>query len=282
MIIDGHAHMITASIMKALSVDENTKKRLQHEWTDNSIDKHKETWIEAMDKWNIEKTVFMANSSLNKEFTDFINTSERFIGCAKVNPEESDAVLHLEKEYENGMRGVKIYATGDGCDVGAKECYPVYEFCARKKLPIIIHFGVTIGHKSNLFEGNPLRLSSPLKEFPDVNFIIAHFGAGFFRETLMLKYKQDNLYVDTSGTNNWTDYQDSFLTLKDVFKKSIEIFSSEGIIFGTDTRIFPHGYREHILKQQRGILDELKTEMNLSELDIENIMYNNAKRVFRL
>ena len=94
----------------------------------------------------------------------------------------------------------------------------------------------------------------------------------------MLKYKQDNLFVDTAGTNNWIEYQDNPFTLTDVFKKTIKVFTSENIIFGSDTRIFPKGYRENILKEQSGILNKLK----LPKKDKENIMYNNAKKIFNL
>ena len=176
------------------------------------------------------------------------------------------------------MKGAKLYPTSDSFDIGSKEAYEFYSFCERNNLPIVIHFGVTIGRKSDLIKGNPLMLSRVLSDFPKINFIISHFGAGFFREVLMLKYKHENLFVDSSGTNNWIPYQDNFYILKDVFKKAIQVFTPQGIIFGTDTRIFPEGYRENILNQQRGILDEL----NLTNSDKEDIMFNNAKRIFRI
>ena len=118
-------------------------------------------------------------------------------------------------------------------------------------------------------------LSRVIRDFPNINFIIAHFGAGYFREVLMLKYKQDNLFVDSSGTNNWMIHQDLPLTLKYIFKKSLEVFGSKGIIYGSDTRIFPNGYREHILNEQMKVLNEL----NLKKEEKEDIMYNNAKRI---
>lgn len=277
MIIDGHSHMITENIAKSMKISPHILKYLNQEWTKHSVKEHVEAWLEAMDKNQVEKTVFMATAHLNKDFTDFINSSKRFIGFARVNPILKDSLKNLKKEYENGMRGVKLYATNDGFDVSC-DCNPIYEYCEKMRLPIVIHFGMTIGGKSDLFHGNPIMLSRVLREFPKINFTIAHFGAGYFRELLMLKYKQDNLFVDTSGTNNWIDFQDNPFTLKDVFKKTIKVFSPQNIIFGTDTRIFPDGYRENILTQQKTILREL----NVKREDAEDIMYNNAKRVFGL
>lgn len=278
MIIDGHAHMFTVSILKDMSI--NLKKTTK-EFTEApkyTIKENVDAWIAAMDKNKIDKTVFMATTPLNKDFISFINSSTRFVGLAKIDPTKANAVMQFKKELKAGMKGAKLYATNDGFDVSSKKAYPFYKFCQKNNIPIVIHFGVTIGSTSNLTTGNPLLLSNVLKDFPELKFVIAHFGAGFFREVLMLKYKSNNLYVDTSGTNNWLAYQDNFLTLKDVFKKTVEVFSAKNIIFGSDTRIFPDGYREKILIQQVDILDEL----DLSKEDINNVMQNNAKHVFNI
>jgi len=281
MIIDGYAHIMTESIVRDMGIGLQKVPPQLAEMTKRSVKENVETWLSAMDKFGIEKTVFMATASLNKDFTEFINSSSRFVGFAKINPKPYEPVATittLQKEFENGMKGVKLYATGDGFDVGCADMYPFYEYCQQNNVPIVIHFGVTIGMRSNLMAGNPLLLSRILKDFPKLNFVIAHFGAGFFREVLMLKYRTDNLFVDTSGTNNWIPYQDNFLILKDVFRKAIEIFGPQKIIFGSDTRIFPDGYRENILSEQIKILDEL----NLSSADKEDIMSNNARRVFNI
>jgi len=195
-----------------------------------------------------------------------------------VNPSEDDALVKLKKEIKAGMSGVKLYPSGAGFDVGDAKCYSIYEYCEKNKLAVVIHFGVSIGRGADLRFGNPVMLSRVVRDFPNVNFVIAHFGAGYFREVLMMRYKQENLLVDSSGTNNWMVNQAYPLTLKDVFKKSIEVFGSKGIIYGSDTRIFPDGYREHILREQMGVLDELK----LKEEEKEDIMYNNAKRIFSI
>ena len=275
-IIDGHAHMINLNIIKGMmNISESEIKRLSNEFTEKNAKEHKKAWLEAMDKLNIKKTIFMGTTHMCQDFIDFINSSERFYGFAATNPTEEDALEKLEKEIKSGMSGVKLYPSQLGFDVGDAKCYSLYEFCEKNKLPIVIHFGVSIGNAADLRYGNPVMLSRVLRDFPKINFVIAHFGAGYFREVLMLKYKQDNLFIDSSGTNNWMIYQDSPLTLKDIFKKSIEVFGSKGIIFGSDTRIFPNGYREHILNEQIKVLNELK----LTQKEKEDILYNNAKRI---
>ncbi len=278
MIIDGHAHFFNKKTFgnnfpKNFKMNESMKKMAST--IDHTIEENKDAWIKAMDKEGIEKTVFMSTSTLNQEFTSFINSNERFIGFATLNPELKDAVEILKKELENGMSGVKLYATNGQYNIGSDKTFPFYEYCENNQIPITIHSGVTIGPTADLFTGNPIHISRVLSAFPELNVIMAHFGAGYFREVLMLKYKRENLYVETSGTNNWLPFQDNFLTLKDVFKKSIDIFGPDKIIFGTDTRIFPDGYRTGILKEQQKILEEL----NVSSSDKQKIMHGNMSKL---
>lgn len=277
MIIDAHAHMFTEKMFLGMQMPKYKVPQSMIDSVKHTLEENKKAWIDAMDKAGIEKTIFMSTVSLNEEFSSFINSSNRFIGFAKINPESPDAIETLKKELSMGMKGVKLYATSGEFNVGSQSAYPFYEYCEKNKIPITIHFGVTIGRTADLYTGNPIHLSRVLGEFPNLTFIIAHFGAGFFREVLMLKYKRDNLYIETSGTNNWLPHQDNFLTLKDIFKKSLEIFGPEKMIYGSDTRIFPDGYRYHILKQQQDILDEL----NVSRENKEKIMYDNINNLIR-
>ncbi|MBR9704483.1 amidohydrolase family protein [Candidatus Pacearchaeota archaeon] len=278
MIIDAHNHMITGNIIKKMGYKESQMSETLKEFSRHDVKENTDFWLSEMDKYEIDKCVFMANSSLDNDFIEFINSSTRFEGFCKINPIHSDSLDKLKKEIDVGMRGVKFYATSEGFDVSSLKCYPVYEYCEKNNIPIVIHFGVTIGRNSVLQMGNPLLLSKVLKDFSNLKFVIAHFGAGFFRETLMLKYKHPNLFVDTSGTNNWLNYQDNFMNLKDVFRKTIEVYGCEGIIYGSDTRIYPDGYRKNVLDIQTKILDEL----GLSSSDKENIMHNNSKRIFNI
>ncbi len=279
MIIDAHAHMFTEGMFAGMKMPRGFRApQRMIEAAKHSVEDNTAAWISAMDKLGIEKTVFMSTAQLNADFIRFINSSERLIGFAKTNPTLPDAVEILKKELAAGMTGIKLYATSGEFNVGAKEAWSLYEYCEKNHVPITIHFGVTIGGTADLYTGNPIHISRVLSDFPDLKIAIAHFGAGYFREALMLKYKRENLFIETSGTNNWLPHQDNFLTLKDVFKKSIEVFGAQHVMFGTDTSIFPDGYREHILRQQQEILDELK----IPESDREDIMYNNAKRFLNL
>jgi uncharacterized protein len=59
-------------------------------------------------------------------------------------------------------------------------------------------------------------------------FRIPHFGAGYFREALMLCDLCPNVYLDTSSSNSWVRYQPERMDLKDVFRKALEVAGPGG------------------------------------------------------
>jgi predicted TIM-barrel fold metal-dependent hydrolase len=86
----------------------------------------------------------------------------------------------------------------------------------------------------------------PSRDYPDLKFIIAHFGAGFFREVLLMQYQADNVYMDSSGSNIWMKYLPYDLDLKGIFKHAIKAGGANKILFGTDSTFFPRGFRYNI------------------------------------
>ncbi|MFQ5559422.1 MAG: amidohydrolase family protein [Nitrospinota bacterium] len=280
--IDGHVHLITRSIIedayREIGMDPPSRSEGSPFFEEDAdITQFKKEWLRIMDQHDLEKAVFMGLSAGNKEFTEFISSSDRFFGLTSVDPTQPDAVITVKKEIAAGMKGVKLYPPLKRFSVADKRAYEVYEYCNTSRIPIVIHFGITIGPKCDLRFGNPLDLSPVISDFPKLPFIIAHFGAGFFREALMLTYKKDNVYFDTSGTNNWLCYHPHSLSLTDVFKQTVSIVGADHVIFGTDTRLRPDPYRLELLTQQKSILNLLLTRQ-----DVELVMGKNADRIFKL
>ena len=94
-----------------------------------------------------------------------------------------------------------------------------------------------------------------------------HFGAGFFREALMLADACPNVVLDTSSTNGWVRYHPG-LTLTDVFRTAIAMLGPDRLMFGTDSSFFPRGWQAAIYDTQRAILDELGTEDGFRAVDL--------------
>lgn len=278
--IDAHAHLITRSIVERAFGKEPMEsdkygefKKLNHFTAD---DLRKE-WEKAVEENRLEKVVFMAMKPGIREFNSIIKSSSRLEGFTSFDPHQQGSLELTLKDLEEGMKGVKLYPSMRAFSVADKSLYPLYEHCAANSLPVAVHFGVTIGPRADLRYGNPLDLSPVLGDFPSIPFVVAHFGAGFFRESLMIAYKRDNLFLDTSGTNNWLCYQPGGLSLSDIFRQAVKSLGPEKIIFGTDSRLIIDSYRTKILRQQRRILNDL-----LKPADVELVMEGNARRVYNL
>src|SRR6266404_8002616 len=123
---------------------------------------------------------------------------------------------------------------------------------------IFVHCGVlSVGVRTKLglpsnFDirfGNPLDLHELATEFPNLPFIIPHFGAGMLREALMVADLCPNIFLDTSSSNRWMRYLPG-VTLKDVFRQALAVLGPERLLFGSDSSFFPRGWVRTVLEDQ--------------------------------
>ena len=70
---------------------------------------------------------------------------------------------------------------------------------------------------------NPLDVYRLAAEFPHARFIIPHFGAGMFREALMLADLCPNVYLDTSSSNKWVRYETAPTDLTTVCQRALAV-----------------------------------------------------------
>jgi hypothetical protein len=87
--------------------------------------------------------------------------------------------------------------------------------------------------------------------------VIPHFGAGFFREALMVADHCPNVYLDTSSSNGWMRYAEGELDLEMVFRRALDVVGARRLLFGTDSSFFPRGWVEGIFREQSAILERI-------------------------
>lgn len=292
-IIDSHLHLITAGMLgrqrdrfpsyrkKAVESARIRGKSFEgrlKELEQLTLEDHARSWLEAFDQAGVEAGAFIAVGEGNEELARFVAPNpQRFLGWGSLpDPRHPDAARTVARFRAMGLSGLKLYPPTQRFLPNDRTLYPIYEAAAEQNLPILFHFGITVGSFYDLSYASPLPLSAPVKEFPEVTFIIAHFGAGFLRETLFLAYHTENVCVDTSGTNNWRLYHPGEPSLEQVFRDALRAFGSNRILFGTDSTVWG-GYRHHILKEQVEILDRLE----ISDEDRRLILAENARRILR-
>jgi hypothetical protein len=161
---------------------------------------------------------------------------------------------------------------------------PVFEEAAAAPgRAVFVHCGVlTVGVRKKLGLPSPfdMRFSNPLDvhaialRYPQMPFLVPHFGAGMFREALMLADLCPNVYLDTSSTNSWVKYEG--LDLKTVFRRTIDVLGAGRLLFGTDSSFLPRGWNYDIFETQtKALLD-----LGVSAADARLILGGNMERIF--
>jgi predicted TIM-barrel fold metal-dependent hydrolase len=161
---------------------------------------------------------------------------------------------------------------------------PVFDWAAQGKRAVFVHCGVlSVGVRGKLglpsaFDlrySNPIDLHDIAMRYPGVPIIVPHFGAGYFREALMLAELCPNIYFDTSSSNRWMRLQDAQLDLRQVFRRALDVVGPKRLLFGSDSSYFPRGWHYQIFDEQATALYEL----GLSAGDAQAIFGENLLRI---
>lgn len=244
-------------------------------------------WVEEQDKHGVQKQVLFASKLNDAEFLTAAVRAfpDRLIGYVMIDPTQKEARNQtLYSLNILNMRGVLLFPAMHHFRASDKAVYLIYEEAAAAEAPVFIHFGqlsIPIFQKLGLLDNIALEYADPLdlidtaREFSEVNFIIPHFGCGPFEEALRVAQDCENVYFDTSSSNSWIQAP---LTLKDVFRKTLEVLGPHRLLFGTDSSFFPRGWRKDIYEKQVAILDELQ----VSEKDKALILGGNIARILQL
>jgi predicted TIM-barrel fold metal-dependent hydrolase len=234
-------------------------------------------WVNEMDKYGIDRLVMFTSvpgdhPSVATAVKAFPN---RIIGYMMLDPTQPNAAALLREGVQrHGLRGVTLFPAMHRFYAADERVYPLYQAAAELGIPVFVHFGVlkvSIRDRlglPNVFDlryADPIDLHQAAIDFPALNFIIPHFGCGYFREALMLGAQAPNVYVDTSSSNTWLTYMPSHLDLKAVFEKTLQVFGPHRVLFGTDSNVFPRGWRQDIFRQQVEILRELRATQEAAE-----------------
>ena len=215
----------------------------------------------------------------DSEYTrEFIRAANGHVhALCNVDPRDPGATALLEREMEAGFRGVKLLPVNRCYRLSDPACRPFFEKASELGANIIVHYGVTVDPGGDLRYADPTELSPVARDFPDLTFVVAHFGAGYLDQVLKVGYQCPNVCVDSSGTNNWMDFMAYPLTLAQVFERTVTALGPERVLFGTDSNTTTR-YRTWIAYAQRRTLEEI----GLSEADRDLVLRGNAVRIFRL
>jgi predicted TIM-barrel fold metal-dependent hydrolase len=209
---------------------------------------------------------------------------DRFIGYFMFNPLEPDPGERVRAAFAAGLRAVCLFPAMHRYSVHDERVHPVFEEAARTPgRAVFVHCGVlSVGVRKRLGLPSPfdMRFSNPADlhavalRYPALPFVVPHFGAGYFREALMLTDQCPNVYLDTSSSNNWMRYEG--LDLMTVFSRALAIAGAGRLLFGTDSSFFPRGWNAAVFEAQVRTL----LELGIGAQDAQAILGGNLERLF--
>jgi predicted TIM-barrel fold metal-dependent hydrolase len=202
-----------------------------------------------------------------------------------LDPTRDDALDRIAWAAAHGLRGVCLFPAMHHFPMHGPHVAQVVEAVADAPgTAVFVHCGVlSVGARARLglpsrFAmrfGNPLDLQALALAHPAVPFIVPHFGAGLFREALMLADVCPNVHLDTSSSNRWMRYTPG-LTLAQVFRAALDVAGARRLLFGTDSSFFPRGWQPALLDTQWTAL----AEAGASDTQAADVMFGNFQRLF--
>ena len=251
---------------------------------------HLDKWLAELDRHKVTRAIVFASVPEEVEAVGAALqlARGRLAGFFLMNPLAERSAARLQQIVaQYSYRGVMLFPALHHYHINDEALLPFFEAAAASKLHVFVHFGIlqvklrdALG-LPRLYEStfaNPLALQAVANRFPELRFIIPHFGCGFWRETLMLGMQCENVFVDTSSSNSWIVTQEMPLTLADVFHRTKAVFGAERILFGTDSGMFPRGWRKDIFEVQLAAMQSAE----FSEREIALVLGGNAEKLIAL
>jgi predicted TIM-barrel fold metal-dependent hydrolase len=246
-------------------------------------------WSAELDRHNVSAAMLIASVPGDEESVAAAVTAypDRFAGAFMFDPTKPDAEARARRAFDKlKLQVACLFPAMQQYSVA--ECEGAHAVAAlvseRPGTAVFVHCGaLSVGVRKKLGLKSPfdMRRSNPLDfyklaaEFPTTKFIIPHFGAGMFREAMMLADLCPNVFIDTSSSNKWMSYELSSVDLPTVFKRALAVVGYERLLFGTDSTFFPRGWHEAIFHAQVSAL----VEIGASEEQARAIFGGNLRRL---
>jgi uncharacterized protein len=125
----------------------------------------------------------------------------RFRLVANINPHLHYPVgSELERQLDLGAVALKLHPVHAGFSVADRELIAAYAVCRERGIPVIIHTGTSSFPGSRSRFGDPGLLFDAIEDFPEINFVLAHGGRGWWYDAAaFLATTRHNVWLDLAG-----------------------------------------------------------------------------------
>lgn len=248
--------------------------------TPEEIDAAADRWAAECERHGVRWLNFVTGQSNDLLASIVRRYPDRFTGFAH-HPLRPGAGVETRRAIDElGLKGFKALGPTTELPFEDPSLRDHWAFLAERRLPALIHFGF-LGRGGGVVAHprmSPLSLFAVARDFPEIPFVVPHFGAGYYDDLLALCWSLPNVYIDTSGSNQWMRWMPYPLTLEDLFRKAFDTIGPERVLFGTDSAGFPRGFAVRYLQ------DQLRAcyTMNLPDEDVALVFGGNAARLLGL
>jgi predicted TIM-barrel fold metal-dependent hydrolase len=293
-ICDAHCHFFSSRFLELLTKDVRDlpdadragaiAARLGWE-PPGSPEQLADRWIAELDRHDVARASLIASIPGDEASVAaaVARSPSRFVGMFMFNPSAPGAIENLPRMLgEQRLRVIALFPAMHKYRVDDPRIAGLFEVASDHGAAVFVHCGVlTVGVRKKLglpcpFDlrlGDPLAVAVVALQHPRVPFIIPHFGAGLFRETLMAADQCPNVYLDTSSSNSWMRYEG--LDLKTVFRRALDVAGPSRLLFGSDSSFFPRGWNGEVFLAQARAL----AEVGISNHDAAAIFGGNLDRL---
>ena len=294
MLNDTHCHFFSNQFFTTLARQRGRNESAadlcrELQWNEpGSPDDLAATWIREMDAQGVGRAALIASVPGDEASVAAAAARypDRIVGFFMLDPVADDAPERARRGFEElALRGVCLFPAMNHVPLDDRRVQQVVEVAAAHPgTAVFVHCGVlSVGVRRKLglpsrFDlrlGDPLGVARLALAYPQLPFIIPHFGAGLLREALMAADVCSNIYLDTSSSNSWMRYTPG-LTLDTVFKTALSVVGPHRLLFGTDSSFFPRGWQRPIYDTQKAALSTL----GLPPADEASIFEGNFDRIF--
>jgi len=125
----------------------------------------------------------------------------RYRLVANVNPKlHTPPAAEAERQLDLGAVAVKVHPVHGAFRPDRDDMYPVYQLCAERGVPVIVHTGPSIFPGSQPEAGDPALMDPIAAGFPGVQFVLAHGGrAHWYADAARMALARDNVWLDLAG-----------------------------------------------------------------------------------
>jgi predicted TIM-barrel fold metal-dependent hydrolase len=292
---DAHCHFLSATLFETIGAEAGTRTEAANAlpaalgWDPPGDAEALATrWATELDRHAVARAMLIATVPGDEASVAAALRAHpsRFVGAFMFNPAAPDATSRLDAAFDASLTTVCLFPAMHRYSLDEPFVDAVFQAAARRGRAVFVHCGfLSVGLRTKLglpsrFDirrGDPLAVAALAVRHPDVTVVIPHFGAGFFRETLMAADQAPNIVLDSSSSNRWTRFLPA-LTLRDVFARTLDCVGHHRLLFGTDSSFFPRGWHRAIFEVQRAALSDLGCEEEVQGA----IFGGNFQRIFPL